>query len=267
VSDGIRTRNSPRTTTADLTPPPSSLHHTQGVTCRAAFAARVEEEQDRPDKRRTHQEPTFGGDQRRHPRTDVRGRAAQRGDPSGHRRLRVEQAAQDAHARGAIENAGVDRAAGLPDGQLPGLAAREQRDDLHGRGEHPRRGTGIGEKPRVAVADAGYWHHEQMDSLAAGGIAVLIRPDANKRKDAPPGWQGGRYEWMRRVLATVLGASGSTEKRSQTVEPMFGHTKQNRGMGRFHRRGRSAARTEWRLITATHNLLKLHSHALAAAEA
>ena len=94
---------------------------------------------------------------------------------------------------------------------MPGLAAREQRDDLHGRGEHARRGTGIGEKPRVAVADAGYWHHEQMDSLAAGGIAVVIRPDANKRKDAPPGWQGGRYEWMRRVLATVLGASGSTE--------------------------------------------------------
>jgi hypothetical protein len=32
--------------------------------------------------------------------------------------------------------------------------------------------TGIGEKPKVAVADAGYWHHEQMDSLAAGGEAT-----------------------------------------------------------------------------------------------
>jgi hypothetical protein len=46
-----------------------------------------------------------------------------------------------------------------------------------------------------------------------------------------------------------------------------GHTKHNRGMDRFHRRGRSAARTEWRLITATHNLTKLHSHTLAAATA
>ena len=41
------------------------------------------------------------------------------------------------------------------------------------------------------------------------------------------------------------------------IEPVFGHTKHNRGMGRFHRRGRGAVRAEWRLITATHNLLKL----------
>jgi hypothetical protein len=46
--------------------------------------------------------------------------------------------------------------------------------------------------------------------------------------------------------------------------PMFGHTKHNRAMGRFHRRGRSAVRTESRLITATHNLTKLHRHTLAA---
>ena len=126
--------------------------------------------------------------------------------------------------------------------------------------------AGVAEKPKVAVADAGYWHHEQMDSLAAGGIAVLIPPDAGKRKGARPGWHGGRYEFMRRVLATELG-EGLYRKRSQTVEPMFGHTKHNRGMRSFHRRGRSAVRTEWRLITATHNLMKLHSHTVAAVTA
>jgi transposase len=126
--------------------------------------------------------------------------------------------------------------------------------------------AGVTGAPEVVVADAGYWHHEQMDSLAAGGIQVLIPPDAGKRKGARPGWQGGRYEWMRRVLSTELGER-LYRKRSQTVEPMFGHTKHNRGMSRFHRRGRSAARTEWRLITATHNLTKLHSHTLAAATA
>ena len=52
--------------------------------------------------------------------------------------------------------------------------------------------AGVTEKPQVAVADAGYWHHEQMDSVAAGGIAVLIPPDASKRKGARPGWRGGR---------------------------------------------------------------------------
>jgi hypothetical protein len=36
---------------------------------------------------------------------------------------------------------------------------------------------------------------------------------------------------------------------------------------RFQRRGRSAARSEWRLITATHNLQKLYSHQQALATA
>ena len=124
--------------------------------------------------------------------------------------------------------------------------------------------AGITDSPQIVVADTGYWHHEQIDSLAADGIQVLIPPDAGKRKSARPGWQGGRYEWMRRVLSTELGQR-LYRTRSQTIEPMFGHTKHNRGMSRFQRRGRSAARTEWRLITATHNLTKLHSHTLAPA--
>jgi hypothetical protein len=49
------------------------------------------------------------------------------------------------------------------------------------------------------------------------------------------------------------------------IEPVFGQTKHNRRIDRFHRRGRAAVRREWRLITATHNLLKLHRHTLAAA--
>jgi hypothetical protein len=36
------------------------------------------------------------------------------------------------------------------------------------------------------------------------------------------------------------------------------------GFTRFARRRRSAARTEWRLMVATHNLLKLHQHFTAA---
>ena len=48
------------------------------------------------------------------------------------------------------------------------------------------------------------------------------------------------------------------------VEPVFAQTKHNRRITQFQRRGRSAARSEWRLITATHNLMKLHKHHLAA---
>ena len=61
---------------------------------------------------------------------------------------------------------------------------------------------------------------------------MLIPPDSGKRKGTRPGWQGGRYAWMRRVLATDLG-EGSTKRLKQTIEPIFGHTKLNRGMDRF----------------------------------
>jgi hypothetical protein len=51
------------------------------------------------------------------------------------------------------------------------------------------------------------------------------------------------------------------------VEAVFAQTKHNRRINQFQRRGRSAARSEWRLITATHNLLKLHKHQIAATAA
>ena len=47
------------------------------------------------------------------------------------------------------------------------------------------------------------------------------------------------------------------------IEPVFADTKFNRKIDRFLRRGRAACRSKWRLITATHNLRKLHQHRLA----
>ncbi len=123
---------------------------------------------------------------------------------------------------------------------------------------------GCTETPHVVVADAGYWHHVQIDNIVSRGIQVLIPPDAGKRKGTRPGWDGGLYAFMRRVLATDHGAE-LYGKRQGMIEPVFAHTKFNRRMDRFQRRGRAAARSEWRLITATHNLGKLHRHQLAAA--
>jgi len=67
---------------------------------------------------------------------------------------------------------------------------------------------------------------------------------------------------MRHVLATDLG-NRLYRRRSPMIEPVFAHTKHNRAITRFHRRGRAAVRTEWRLLMATHNLTKLHRHQLA----
>jgi hypothetical protein len=71
---------------------------------------------------------------------------------------------------------------------------------------------------------------------------------------------------MRRVLETDAGRE-LYRKRQAMIEPVFGHTKFNRRIDRFQRRGRSACRSEWRLITATHNLLKLHRNQTAPAAA
>jgi transposase len=126
--------------------------------------------------------------------------------------------------------------------------------------------VGVTDTPDVLIADTGYWHNVQMQQIVNDGIQVLIPPDAGNRQSARPGWDGGRYAFMRRVLDTQLGGD-LYRKRKGMIEPVFGNTKFNRGIDRFQRRGRSAVRSEWRLITATHNLLKLHTNQLAIAAA
>jgi transposase len=124
--------------------------------------------------------------------------------------------------------------------------------------------AGINERPEVLVADAGYWHKLQMENIVSDGTQVLIPPDSSLKDGPRPGWTGGLYDFMRRVLATEHGHA-IYRQRQQTIEPVFGHTKHNRGFRQFRRRGRSAVRSEWRLMAATHNLLKLHNHWIATA--
>jgi transposase len=121
----------------------------------------------------------------------------------------------------------------------------------------------VSDTPDIAVADAGYWNEQHMDQVTAEhGIRVLIPPDSSKRHGERPGWTGGRYTWMRTVLAGDLGKQ-LYAKRKKTIEPVFGHTKHNRKFDRFHRRGRAGVRAEWRLLMMTHNLTKLHAWELA----
>jgi transposase len=126
--------------------------------------------------------------------------------------------------------------------------------------------AGISDSPRVVLADAGYWHQDQMEAIVSRGIEVLIPPDSSNRKGKRPGWDKGFYAFMRRVLETDAGKELYV-KRKTMIEPVFAQTKFNRRIDRFQRRGRSACRSEWRLITATHNLLKLHRHEIGLAAA
>jgi hypothetical protein len=119
--------------------------------------------------------------------------------------------------------------------------------------------AGIDDTRGVLVADAGYWHNDQVDRVTASGLPMLVAPEAATRKGIRRGWEGGRYAWMRHVLASEHGKA-LYRKPKVMIEPVFAQMKFNRRFDRFARRGRSAARSEWRLIAATHNILKLHSH-------
>jgi transposase len=126
--------------------------------------------------------------------------------------------------------------------------------------------AGVCEVPDVILADAGYWHTQQMEVIVAAGTKVVIPPDSSNRKGKRPGWDKGLYAFMRRVLDSDQGHELYV-RRKATIEPVFAQMKFNRRMGRFQRRGRSACRSEWRLIAAAHNLLKLHRHDIALAAA
>jgi len=127
--------------------------------------------------------------------------------------------------------------------------------------------AGVQARPEVALADAQYWNEEHIDEVVANKhVQVLIPPDSGSRETPRPGWSGGRYTWMRYVLASTPGEK-FYKRRKHMIEPVFGHTRHNRSVTRFLRRGRSAVRTEWRLLMATHNLAKLHRHQIATARA
>jgi hypothetical protein len=70
----------------------------------------------------------------------------------------------------------------------------------------------------------------------------------------------GAVEDLRPLAAGALfGGTGAAlyKKRTQTVEPVFGQIKDARELDGFCRRGQSACGSEWAVICATHNLLKL----------
>jgi transposase len=141
----------------------------------------------------------------------------------------------------------------------------EQLEPLVSTAERELRSAGVKQRPEVVLADAGYWSNDHIDALRARGMTPIVAPDTNRSRPRKTR-RGGPYDFMRRAIATERGGE-LYSRRLKMVEPVFGQIKANRRIGRFKRRGRAAARSEWRLIAATHNLLKLHRHTLAAANA
>jgi transposase len=116
--------------------------------------------------------------------------------------------------------------------------------------------VGHEQKIKCALADGGYWNHDAIATARQDTVVVIPTSDPhnNKRTRAPR--QGPEADRINKILATPAGKR-LYRRRAELVEPVFAHTKHTRGITRFSRRGHNAVRAEWRLIAATHNLLKL----------
>jgi transposase len=124
--------------------------------------------------------------------------------------------------------------------------------------------AGIEQTVEVVLADAGYWAGDDIKQLADAGMTVLVPPDGNSSRQQNPSRRAAASEQMRRALTTGQGRE-LYRRRQGMIEPVFGNTKHNRRIDRFRRRGLAHCLAEWRLITATHNLLKLWKAAPATA--
>ena len=119
---------------------------------------------------------------------------------------------------------------------------------------------------QTALADAGYCSEANLTKAVPAGPELLIATNKDwkqrKAQREQPGPRGRRpkslmpRERMDRALLTKRGRR-LYKKRGQMVEPVFGQIKDGRGCDRLMRRGHQACASEWKLLCATHNLLKL----------
>jgi transposase len=123
--------------------------------------------------------------------------------------------------------------------------------------------TTAGSAAQAILADAGYWDTESLHHPELQNTELFLPPDAQQQpageplpSRAPNNAEAAR---MREILATQDGQAHYAMRKG-TVEPVFGQIKEVRGIRRFRLRGFGPASGEWKLVCATHNLLKLFRH-------
>ncbi len=128
------------------------------------------------------------------------------------------------------------------------------------------RELGVRGKVETALADAGYGFQKNIGWALRQKLFYLIAVLKDWKQRAAMGQEKGprgrmprgltALEQMERRLLTKKGKE-LYKCRGKTVEPTFGQVKGCLGFERFSRRGQKAANSEWKIISAAHNLLKL----------
>jgi len=119
-----------------------------------------------------------------------------------------------------------------------------------------------GSRPQQATADAGYFSEANVTDPRLEGIDLFTSPDKQKHNEAmavatgPPPESSSVADQMRYKLRTPEGRA-VYKRRKAIVEPVYGQIKEQRGFRRFLLRRLENVAAEWKLICATHNLLKL----------
>jgi hypothetical protein len=127
----------------------------------------------------------------------------------------------------------------------------------------------MGAKPQAATADTGYFSESQLADERVNGIELYVAIGKQKHGEGQPSdvIEAGdpsrplveadcAKEKMQQRLKTEAGQA-LYKMRKAIVEPVFGQIKAARGIRYFQLRGFVKAGAEWKLICATHNLLKL----------
>ena len=124
----------------------------------------------------------------------------------------------------------------------------------------------LGAKPKVATADTGYFSEDQVNEERVKDIELYVATGKQKHGQpeaadvvAPaeqPVEAASALEQMKQKLKTETGR-GIYKMRKAIVEPVFGQIKAGRGIRAFLLRGLEKVQAEWKLICATHNLLKM----------
>ena len=116
--------------------------------------------------------------------------------------------------------------------------------------------------PETFIADAGYWSEDNVSACEKRGADPHISTGREKHGQPPPPICGPIPKGLdaKGKMARKLRKKEGREiyaKRKTIVEPVFGQTKEARGLRRFLLRGLEKVNSEWTIWGMTHNLNKL----------
>jgi transposase len=121
-----------------------------------------------------------------------------------------------------------------------------------------------GQKVDEVLADSGYCSEENLRGAAKKKVDLYVATGKQKHNQKPQPSPRGRIarsatlvERMQRKLTTRTGRAIYAGRKT-IVEPVFGQIKQAQGFRQFLLRGVEKVKSEWALLCASHNMLKLY---------